>query len=307
MSTLAANATDTAATPPSRAAWNLLDVDGIAIRYVRFGHGTPLVYLHSSVGEAGALPVFDALAAAGFEVIAPELPGFGQSAAEPVWQHISDVVFTLRRILDLLDVPRAVLVGSSLGGWLAAELAIWFPERVRALALLAPFGLRIDDAPIFQIFGAENDDLLPRLLARPADLPTHLAPALPDEDPFALPIHLYRALAATAQIGWNPFLHDPRLVQRLGLITAPTLVVRGERDGILPAAHTTAYAAAIPGAHLALLADCGHLPALEDPAEITQLLTAIAHPSGGAATSGITPPAGSASPAGSAPTSPSGS
>ncbi len=261
-----------------------IDVDGIGIRYVRLGQGVPLVYLHSPFGEVGALPVFGALAAAGFEVIAPELPGFGQSDPITTWQNIADVVFTLRRILDRFDVQQAVLVGSSLGGWLAAELAVWFPERVRALALLAPLGLRIEGAPIFQIFGAEDDALLPRLLARATDFPAHLAPALAADgdatevptDPLALPLHLFRAMEATARIGWNPYLHDPRLRERLGQITAPTLVVRGDHDGILPAAHAQAYAEAIPGAQQTEIANCGHLAALEHPTEIARLIATAA-------------------------------
>ncbi|MCK9896769.1 alpha/beta fold hydrolase [Frankia sp. AgB32] len=253
-----------------------IEVDGIGTRYVRLGQGVPLVYLHSPFGEVGALPVFGALAAAGFEVIAPELPGFGQSDPVTTWQNIADVVFTLRRILDRFEVDRAVLVGSSLGGWLAAELAVWFPERVGALALLAPLGLRIEGAPIFQIFGAEDDALLPRLLARPTDFPAHLAPALAADgdatevptDPLALPLHLFRAMEATARLGWNPYLHDPRLRERLGQIEAPTVVIRGDRDGILPAAHAAAYVRAIPAARQVEIENCGHLPALEHPAEV---------------------------------------
>lgn len=255
-----------------------IEVDGARIRYVRLGEGIPLVYLHSPFGEVGVLPLFTDLAAAGFEVIAPEIPGFGRSDAITTWHGIADVVFTLRRILDSLEVDRAVLVGSSLGGWLAAEIAVWFPERVRALALLSPLGLRVDDAPVFQIFGAEDDVLLPKLLARPQDLVGHLSPALAEDaaDPHALPVHLYRALEATARIGWNPHLHNPRLQGRLALIGAPTLVVRGQRDGILPAAHPAAYAASIPSARLVELADCAHLPALERPAEVAGLITALA-------------------------------
>jgi len=259
-----------------------LDVDGVRIRHLRVGEGVPLVYLHSAFGEVGGLPVFTALARAGFEVHAPELPGFGHSDAVTSWQSIADVVFTLRRILDRLDVGPAVLVGSSLGGWLAAEIAVWFPERVRALALLSPLGLRIDGAPIFEIFGASDDVLLPRLLAGSPALAEHLGEALarpagtdPDPDPLALPLHLFRAMEATARIGWNPYLHDPRLPERLGLIGAPAVVVRGDRDGILPRAHASAYASAIRGARLAELPDCGHLPALERPAEIVALVEAL--------------------------------
>src|SRR5438105_10161862 len=103
-----------------------LSVDGKTARLHRQGVGQPLVYLHSGFGEVGALPFFAELERAGFEVLAPELPGFGASDPAPDWHHVEDAVFHLRLVLDALAVDRAVLVGSSLGGWLAAALAVWF-------------------------------------------------------------------------------------------------------------------------------------------------------------------------------------
>ncbi|ABW12741.1 hypothetical protein Franean1_3338 [Parafrankia sp. EAN1pec] len=76
----------------------------------------------------------------------------------------------------------------------------------------------MDDAPVFQIFGAEDDVLLPKLLARPQDLAGHLSPALAEDaaDPHALPVHLYRALEATARIGWNPLPARPQTARPAG-------------------------------------------------------------------------------------------
>jgi pimeloyl-ACP methyl ester carboxylesterase len=251
----------------------LVEVDGVRSRLQRQGSGSPLVYLHSGFGEAGPLPVFGEFAGAGFEVFAPELPGFGRSDPPSGWHRVEDAVFHLRRILDVLGLERVTMVGSSLGGWLAAEVAVWFPERVGALVLLDSLGLRVEGAPVFEIFGSPQHEVWRRALPGGGDLPALIRPALEDgDDPNAVLVHLLHAMEAQARIGWNPYLHDPALARRLHLVGAPTLVVWGAEDGIVPLAHGEAYAAAIPGARLVVLDGCGHLPALERPAAVASLV-----------------------------------
>jgi pimeloyl-ACP methyl ester carboxylesterase len=233
---------------------------------------TPLLYLHSGFGEAGALPLFDHLADAGFDVTAPELPGFGTSEPAHDWHRIEDAVFHLRPLLH----DRPVVVGSSLGGWLAAELAVWFPEHVSGLVLVDAFGLRVEGAPIFDLFAARQSETMRRVLPNGGDLLELLAPAFDAGDQTAALLHLFHASEATARLGWNPFLHDPKLLGRLPGITAPTLVLWGADDGIVPLAHGEAYAGAIPVARLEVLDRCGHLPALEQPAAVAQRVAAFA-------------------------------
>lgn len=256
-----------------------LTVQGRTTRVHRTGpdDGAPLLYLHSGFGEVGALPLFDHLAAEGFRVTAPELAGFGRSDPAPGWHHIEDVVFDLRALLDALGLDRPVVVGSSLGGWLAVELAVWFPERVGSLVLCDPVGLRVEGAPVFDLFAARQKELLARALAPGADLLELLAPALAgDDDPNAVLLHFLHALEALARIGWNPFLHDPKLFDRLPGVAAPTSVLWGADDGIVPLAHGEAYRDAIDGARLEVLAGCGHLPALEQPAAVAAHVAAHA-------------------------------
>lgn len=226
----------------------------------------PLLYLHSGFGEAGALPLFDHLADAGFEVTAPALPGFGESGPAHDCHRIEDAVFSLRPFLR----ERPVVVGSSLGGWLAAELAVWFPEQVAALVLVDAVGLRLDDAPVFDLFAARHPETMRRVLPHGGDLLELLAPAYDAADPTAALLHLFNASEATARLGWNPFLHDPKLLGRLPSVTAPTLVLWGADDGIVPLAHGEAYAGAIPDARLDVIDRCGHLPALEQPAAVAE-------------------------------------
>ena len=229
---------------------------------------TPLVYLHSGFGEAGALPLFDHLADAGFAVTAPALPGFGESGPAHDCHRIEDAVFSLRSFLG----ERPVVVGSSLGGWLAAELAVWFPDQVAALVLVDAMGLRIEGRPIFDIFAARYQETIRQVLPHGGDLLELLEPAYDADDPAAPLLHLFNASEATARLGWNPFLHDPKLLERLPGVAAPTLVVWGADDGVVPLAHGEAFAAAIPDARLEVIERCGHLPALEQPAALANLV-----------------------------------
>jgi pimeloyl-ACP methyl ester carboxylesterase len=251
-----------------------LEVDGVRLRLERHGEGEPaLVYLHSIFGEVGALPFFDQLAASGLTVVAPELPGFGASDALPGPLRIEDVVFHLRRLLDVLGLEHPVLVGASLGGWLAAETAVWFPGRVRALVLMDAFGLRVEGAPAFDVFGSTHHELWAAAVAD-GDLLRHLGPVLGESNdgPDAVRLHLFRSMEASARIGWNPYFHDPKLGARLGALGAPALVVWGGADGVLPLAHGEAYAGSLPRARLEVVPGCGHVPALEQPAQAARLV-----------------------------------
>ncbi len=250
-----------------------LKVDSNEIRVHRQGSGpTQVVYFQSGAGEFCQLPFFDRLAEGGLEVIVPELPGFGGSAPPtPRWRGVDDAVYHLKRTIDLLSPKgRLVLAGSSFGGWLAAEVATWFAERFDALVLISPVGLRIDGKPIFNIFGVpdiENHqaELDRRSNPNGVDLLRILSPSFAGTGQDAPLLHFLRSFTVVAQLGWNPYLHNPRLRDRLAAIRAKTLVLQGEVDGIIPKEHATFYAHEIAGAKLMMIPECGHMPVLEKP------------------------------------------
>lgn len=253
-----------------------LTVDGKRVRVHRQGTGRPLVYLHSASAEVGPIPFFAELERLGFSVIAAELPGFGTAEPVPEWRGIHDAVFHVRRALDELEIGRATLVGSSFGGWLAAEVAVWFPDRFDALVLLDSLGLVVEGAPIGDVFGGPGSDpvaLMAQANPHGFDLLGVLAACLDrPEDPHALTLHLLRGLQGLARLGWDPYMHDPRLRDRLSTLTVPTLVIWGEDDGVVPVAHGAAYADAIPGATLKVVPKSGHAPAFEHPAEVAEMI-----------------------------------
>lgn len=241
------------------------------------GGPAPLIYLHSANGEAAGLEFLDLLATRR-RVIAPVFPGFGGSEGIEHIEDIEDAAFHLLDLCDRLEVQSADFVGMSLGGWMAAELGVRWPERVRRLVLVNAVGLYVQGAPIKEIFGRPLDELADDLFADP-DFPVAMLMrelTKLDKDPSAVPFELLRpvvqAQAVTAKLGWNPYLHNPKLRGRLGRINAPALVVHASDDGIVPRAHAEAYVEGIAHSRFAELREAAHLAALERPVELSELV-----------------------------------
>jgi pimeloyl-ACP methyl ester carboxylesterase len=249
------------------------------IQVFRGGAGAPLVYLHSAGGEAVGLPALEELAE-NFEVIAPIFPGFGESEGIDDIDSMDDAVFHLLDVWDLLGLDAPRLLGLSLGAWMALELAVRYPERVGRLVVVNPVGLYLPDAPIAEMFGRSPAELAEMLFF---DQNHPIAAAMHGmeeftgdvgrqvEIPIELVLPMWKALGATARIGWDPYLHDPKLRGRLRRITAPTLVVAGDEDGLVPLAHAETYAAEIPGAHLVVVANAAHWLIFEQPDRLVAL------------------------------------
>ncbi len=236
-------------------------VDGVTVAYRRGGSGGPVVVLNGHWGSRRWLPLHAALAERS-EVIAPELPGFGSSELPDWVKGIDDVLLLVRDALDALGLERVHLVGYGLGGWIASDLAIWFPERVRSLSLLAPYGLRVPGHPLANIFLMNPAGFAEAygLLDADAALVDGLVPGVgtPADGGMEEWAHRYGEMGAAARLMWQ-WRYDlaldhrlPRLAER-GL---PSLVVGGADDRILPAAQVERWAqllgartVEIPGGH----------------------------------------------------------
>jgi pimeloyl-ACP methyl ester carboxylesterase len=258
-----------------------------AVQLFRAGRGRPLVYLHSAGGETH-LGLLDDLAR-DFDVIVPVLPGWGESEGGDEIDGPEDVVFHLLDVFDALgfaaDGPRPLVLGTSLGGWMALELATRHAERVEGLVLVNPVGLHLDGAPIAEMFGRSPAELAEMLFA---DQSHPIAAAMHAMDEFTgdvgkqveIPIELvlpmWKAMGATARIGWDPYLHNPKLRGRLHRVTVPVLVVAGAQDGLVPRAHAETYAAELPDARLEVVDDAAHWLPLERPQELAALVRAFA-------------------------------
>jgi pimeloyl-ACP methyl ester carboxylesterase len=242
----------------------------------RGGQGRQVVYLHSATGEGAGLPYLDALAER-YEVIAPMFPGYGESEGIDEIDDMEDVTFHLLDLFDVLGLRAPVVSGTSLGGWMALELATRYPERVGALAVVNPVGLYLPGHPIGDIFSRSPGQMAEDMFF---DQSHPVAKLMHDFDDFnsdpaqvgALTFDMIKpivqTMAATARIGWDPYLHNPRLAKRLHRITAPTLVVRGEHDTLVPEAHARHYAEHIPGARLSIIAESAHFVPMERGPEL---------------------------------------
>ena len=237
----------------------------------RGGAGDPVVYLHSATGEGDGLQLLDELATT-YALVAPMFPGYGESEGIEQIDDMEDAVFHLLDLFDQLGLDAPVVVGLSLGGWMAAELATRYPDRVSRLVLVNPAGLYIQGAEIKDIFGRKPNEMAEDLFADQGQPMAQMMHAMSDvnlEDlSFDMVKPYYQTMAATARLAWDPYLHDPKLRKRLHRVTAPTLVVRGDQDTLVPAAHAEAYRDEIPGARLVVVEGAAHLLAIEKPAEL---------------------------------------
>ena len=245
---------------------DVVEVRGVRTHLHKGGRGRPLLVLHPEFAAKTWAPYHDALAAH-FQVLAPDHLGFGDSE-RPAWlDGIDDLVLHYRDLLDLLAIERLSIVGSSLGGWIAAAFAIAHPERVERLVLAAPAGIKIDGVPRYDYFANPIEDVLTHLFHDPA----RAAQLLPTEYGAEVVVRGYHELTTLARLSWNPYLYDPKLQQRLARISAPTLLVWGADDAVLPLPHAEAWAAALPCATLKVLPNCGHLVPLERADAFTAL------------------------------------
>jgi len=211
------------------------------------------------------------------QVVAPLFCGFGESQGIEAIDDVEDAAFFVLDVLDKLGFEVVDLMGLSLGGWMAAELAVRWPERVRRLVLVNPVGLYVDGAPIKEIFGRPLEELAGELFADSEHPIAQLmrAMAAVESDPSKIPFELIRPVlqsqGVTAKIGWNPYLHDPKLRGRLWRISSPTLVIHGMQDGIVPRAHAEAYVDGIADARLEDLEGAAHLAGIERAEEVAKL------------------------------------
>jgi pimeloyl-ACP methyl ester carboxylesterase len=219
-----------------------------------------VLWLHDSPGNRWT-PGHDALAQH-CQVIAPSLPGFDDSTTLGRIDGPEDIVFWLLDLLDALAIGELAMLGCGLGGWMAAEFAVRYPERLRCLALIDAYGLQVEGALAEDEFALMPPMLRP-LLFRDPDGP--LAQTwLPDaETPERAEAALHARVAA-ARLAWQ-FPYSPKLRERLTRARVPALVLWGARDRLVPPAHAEAYARSLPDARLVMLPDAAHYPYLEEP------------------------------------------
>ncbi len=235
---------------------------------MRGGDGAPLLLLHGASGAGAWLPFMASLAET-YDVIVPDHPGFGNSDTPDWLDTIHDLAYFYLDLLDQLDLDRVHLVGVSLGGWIAAELAVRDTSRLASLTLADAAGihvtgvhgidtfLRTDEQRIRDFFHdqARADEMIARVLR-------------PELEDVAM-----KNREATAKLAWQPRNHDPHLAKWLHRIDVPTLLIWGAHDRLFPKDYALAWQRLIPGSKAVIIPDCGHVPHIEKPAEFMAALT----------------------------------
>ncbi|MFL5063007.1 MAG: alpha/beta fold hydrolase [Xanthobacteraceae bacterium] len=238
-------------------------VRDITVRLWRDGQGAAVLYLHGTAGIAGWLPFFARLAAR-HEVVVPEHPGFGNSD-NPVWvRNVGDVAMYYLDFLDELGAQRVHLVGHSLGGWIAAELAVRNCARLATLTLIAPAGIRVKGVPMGDNFIWSPEETARNLFYDQSFAEKMLAQVPSEEEADRALTNRFMA----AKLGWEPRWFNPSLERWLHRIKVPTLVLWGADDKFLPSRYAELWGERVPGAKVELIPRCGHLPHIEK-AEMT--------------------------------------
>ena len=249
------------------------------IEVLEAGEGSPLLFLHGAGGIRtweGALP----LLARRFRVHAPLLPGFGESTGLELLDDQLDLVLHGFDVLEALGLERPAVLGESMGGWIAAEMAALRPKEIGRLVLAAPIGLWRDEAPVADMFGMTTPELVPYLFHDQSNVAAQrmlgVSALLSNKDDrteeqVEFLIGLARGFRTVAKFLFP--IPENGLERRLPRITAPTLVLWGKQDRLVAPSYGRIFAERIPGARLETIDDAGHLLLLERPDQVVAAVT----------------------------------
>ena len=261
---------DAPASAPATSTTYTVAVTGIGpvpVTVTERGQGRPYLLLHGGAGPQ-SVDSFAALLAGTAEarVLTPLHPGFGGTPRPDALATMGGLARLYTELLDHLDLTGVIVIGNSIGGWIAAEIALLNSPRVAAVVLADAAGLQVDQAPAADFFSLTMDQVAELSYYQPDKFRIDVA-QLPEPAQAAMAANR----AALALYG-GPAMADPTLLGRLPAIAAPVLVVWGAADRMFPPEHGLAYTRAIPGAQFQLISDAGHLPQLETPVTLLRLL-----------------------------------
>jgi pimeloyl-ACP methyl ester carboxylesterase len=234
---------------------SFVEVDGCKVHLRRGGTGDPLLFLHGASGAPVVLPFMEKLAQR-FDVLVPEHPGYGKSD-EPEWlENIHDMAYFYLDFIKELGLKNLTLVGSSMGGWMAMEIAVRDTSRLKSLVLVSPAGIAAPGVRPADIFLLPPEELIRNLFVDQKLAEARLA--APEDVDISL-----KNRHTTARLAWEPRLHDPHLAKWLHRIDVPVTIVWGEQDRILPVGLAAEWKKHLPKAALEIIPNCGHLPHAE--------------------------------------------
>jgi pimeloyl-ACP methyl ester carboxylesterase len=234
----------------------------VPVDFTEYGEGQPVLLLHGGAGPQSVAGFGEMLAATGARVIVPVHPGFGGTARPEYLHSIRGLALTYTQLLDELDLTGVTVIGNSVGGWIAAEIAVHASPRVSGVVLVDAGGLEVEGHPAADFFSLTPDQVTDMAYYQPEKFRVDFA-ALPDQAKAAIASNQAALRAYTAS-----GMTDPSLLGQLSSVRIPVLVVWGAADRIYPREHGEAFAKAIPDARLVVIDEAGHLPQLEAPSAL---------------------------------------
>ena len=226
------------------------------------GAGKPLLLLHSEDRYEHNTPLIDELAR-NHRVIMPWMPGFDKSTLPDSVTSIDDISYLYLDLLDRMKLTDVTVLGFSVGGWIANEMATKNCSRLKKLALVTPVGIKNGgpyDRDIEDIY-FHRFDVVKKMKFHDVSKDPRVLTEMSDKEA----MDEARARETTAQLCWDPYFHNPSLRYRLNRVTAKTLLIWGANDGIVKPSYGRGYAKKIPGAKFVSIPKAGHFPHVEQP------------------------------------------
>jgi pimeloyl-ACP methyl ester carboxylesterase len=242
-------------------------IAGCKTQFLRGGKGPTVLFLHGGGGAGMWLPFFKSLSE-NYDVILPEHPGFGRSDTPEWLDNVGDEANFYFEFIKKLGLKDIHLIGNSLGGWIAADMAVRNSTPFRSLTLITAAGIHVPNVPKGDIFLWPPEQLM-RNLFHNQTIPEMLLKQPVDEEERKRQMKNSLTLA---KLTWQPRLYDPNLRKWLHRIDVPTLIVWGDDDKLIPPAYGPAWRDLIPGSKLEVLKDCGHVPQIEKADETIALI-----------------------------------
>jgi pimeloyl-ACP methyl ester carboxylesterase len=245
----------------------LVEAAGGNVHVLKGGSGRPLVVLHHDIGNPGWLPFYADLARE-HTVYVPSHPGFGKSERPEWMRNVRDMAIVYQWILRDLGLDYVTVVGLGFGGWIAAELATMCPHRFDHLILVNAMGIQPRKGEIFDQFIVNTIEYVTAGFVNQSKF----AALFGDKPGIDQLVEWEVNREMTTRIAWKPYMFNQAMPHLARIITAPTLIVWGEEDRIVPFDCAERYRESMPHAWIEIVRGAGHYIEIEKPAELARLV-----------------------------------
>ena len=246
--------------------------DGLTVRVDEQGSGHPILLLHGGAGPQSMVGLASLLSRSA-HVLVPTHPGFSGEPRPEWFDSIDDLAFAYLELLERLDLHNVLVIGSSMGGWIASAMALRDPTRLLSgLVLVDAGGIQVEGHPIADVSSLTPDELSALSFHNPAAFRVDPATVTPEQ--VEARAANFRTLYVYDQ---GQGMGDPKLKRRLKHVRIPVLVAWGASDGVIDPEYGRAYAQSFPDARFELIPEAGHLPQLEQPQRLLALVWEFAN------------------------------